>query len=361
MPKDSEIKWLIYGAYGYTGSLLVKVACEKGFKPVLAGRDEEKLRLLAEEYKLEYKVFSLDDEAVVYENTRGYDVIYNLAGPYDETAEILIKAALENRCHYFDLAGDFNIYDLAYSYHEQALERGIAIIPGTGFNTLATETLGAFAASKIENVHQLDVAIAALTNPSKGTFNQALRMLQRGGFVVKDGKISDFPLGKGIKKIKFPHAEMKSFPVPLGELSALKRSTNAKNVRCYLSLSGMVADSFEYFGDLLVAFSTKSYGKAIIKKTAKSFFSGPSLDTNLNASAYVWARASNKSGDNFEVIMQTPEAYYFTVLASLEALREITENPKSGSLSTSQAFGINFPLKIEGVKRSDVYALTDMK
>ena len=39
---------LIYGAYGYTGSLIVEDALEQGLRPLLAGRDAGKLKPLAE-------------------------------------------------------------------------------------------------------------------------------------------------------------------------------------------------------------------------------------------------------------------------------------------------------------------------
>lgn len=36
-------KLMIYGAYGYTGKLMVHEAIRRGLKPVIAGRSEAKL------------------------------------------------------------------------------------------------------------------------------------------------------------------------------------------------------------------------------------------------------------------------------------------------------------------------------
>ena len=33
-----EKKWLLYGAYGYTGELIAEEAIARGHRPVLAGR-----------------------------------------------------------------------------------------------------------------------------------------------------------------------------------------------------------------------------------------------------------------------------------------------------------------------------------
>ena len=44
--------FLIYGSYGYTGQLIVERALHEGLQPILAGRDEKKLRAQAEKYNL---------------------------------------------------------------------------------------------------------------------------------------------------------------------------------------------------------------------------------------------------------------------------------------------------------------------
>ena len=38
---------LIYGAYGFTGELIVENAVAKGYQPLLAGRNEEKIKSIA--------------------------------------------------------------------------------------------------------------------------------------------------------------------------------------------------------------------------------------------------------------------------------------------------------------------------
>ena len=44
----SDKKWMIYGANGYTGLLVVEEAIKKGLKPILAGRSES-VKELADE------------------------------------------------------------------------------------------------------------------------------------------------------------------------------------------------------------------------------------------------------------------------------------------------------------------------
>lgn len=51
--------FLLYGANGYTGKLIIQAALEKGLKPVIAGRNEEQIRALASDYNLQYAVFEV--------------------------------------------------------------------------------------------------------------------------------------------------------------------------------------------------------------------------------------------------------------------------------------------------------------
>jgi short subunit dehydrogenase-like uncharacterized protein len=52
-----ENRFLLYGANGYTGELIARYAVEKGFPPILAGRNEAAVAALARELALEYCIF----------------------------------------------------------------------------------------------------------------------------------------------------------------------------------------------------------------------------------------------------------------------------------------------------------------
>ena len=62
--------WLIYGANGYTGTLIAKEAVSRGLRPVLAGRSHA-VAEMATRLGLPHRVFGLDDAAVVREGLAG--------------------------------------------------------------------------------------------------------------------------------------------------------------------------------------------------------------------------------------------------------------------------------------------------
>jgi len=53
---------IVYGAYGYTGELIVRRCQELGIKPLLSGRNEGKLKPVAEKYGLAYEVADLKSD-----------------------------------------------------------------------------------------------------------------------------------------------------------------------------------------------------------------------------------------------------------------------------------------------------------
>ena len=52
-------RWMIYGAYGYTGRLIAAAVRERGLTPLLAGRDAGRVEALAAETGLDFSVFDL--------------------------------------------------------------------------------------------------------------------------------------------------------------------------------------------------------------------------------------------------------------------------------------------------------------
>src|SRR5947209_2367300 len=98
--------FLIYGAYGYTGSLVAREAARRGLRPVLAGRGAEKVAALAAELRLEHRAFALDSPAAVAAGIGGVRAVLNCAGPFSRTARPLTDACLASGTHYLDITGE---------------------------------------------------------------------------------------------------------------------------------------------------------------------------------------------------------------------------------------------------------------
>ena len=137
------MSWMIYGANGYTGSLIAREAVVRGTRPVLAGRNESEISKLAAELDLEFRVFGLDDASVLKESISGMQVILHCAGPFSVTSEPMITACLQAGAHYLDITGEISVFEQAHRLDEQARRADIVLLPGAGFDVVPSDCLAA--------------------------------------------------------------------------------------------------------------------------------------------------------------------------------------------------------------------------
>ncbi|NKZ03856.1 NAD(P)H-binding protein [Actinomadura latina] len=82
----------VFGAYGHTGRFVVAELRERGFVPVLSGRDEGKLKAMAHETGLDARPASAGDPASLDRALAGAAAVINTAGPFASTAAPVIMS-----------------------------------------------------------------------------------------------------------------------------------------------------------------------------------------------------------------------------------------------------------------------------
>ncbi|MFJ6386483.1 saccharopine dehydrogenase family protein [Streptomyces sp. NPDC091972] len=139
----------VYGAYGHTGRFVVAHLRERGFVPVLSGRDAHKLKALADEHPgLEVRPAAVDDPAALDHALAGAAAVVNSAGPFATTAAPVIEAALRARIPYVDVAAEIEANaDTFARFADRARAEGAAIVPAMAFfgglgDLMATATMG---------------------------------------------------------------------------------------------------------------------------------------------------------------------------------------------------------------------------
>jgi short subunit dehydrogenase-like uncharacterized protein len=102
--------FLIYGANGFVGSETARLAVRSGYKPILAGRNREALKGLANELGMEYRVFGLDDPQRLEKELSDVPLVLHCAGPYIFTSKPMVDACLKTGAHYLDITGEIPVY-----------------------------------------------------------------------------------------------------------------------------------------------------------------------------------------------------------------------------------------------------------
>lgn len=125
----------VFGAYGHTGRFVVAELRERGFVPILSGRDAEKLKALAaSEFGPEVRPASVDDPAALDRALAGAAAVINCAGPFATTAAPVIEAAMRAGIPYLDVAAEIEANaDTFAHFAERARVAGAVVVPAMAF------------------------------------------------------------------------------------------------------------------------------------------------------------------------------------------------------------------------------------
>jgi short subunit dehydrogenase-like uncharacterized protein len=123
---------LIYGATGYTGKLIARSAHQHGQKPVLAGRNADKVKAVAAPLGLPWRVFDLSDTARLDAALREVSVVLCIAGPFSATSRPMADSCLRNHVHYLDITGEIDVFEALAARDTEAQQAGVMLLPALG-------------------------------------------------------------------------------------------------------------------------------------------------------------------------------------------------------------------------------------
>src|SRR5260370_579916 len=125
----------VFGAYGHTGRFVVRELRQRGFRPILSGRDAAKLMETGSPYPgLEVRVATVDDPASLDRALSGTVAVINCAGPFIDTAAPVIDAALRAATHYLDVAAEQAAGLAVFErFATAARDAGVVVAPAMAF------------------------------------------------------------------------------------------------------------------------------------------------------------------------------------------------------------------------------------
>src|SRR5262249_13628599 len=135
------LSWMLYGAYGTTGRLILDEARRRGHRPILAGRDAAKLRQLQQATGLDAVPLPLESGSELRATLSRIHSVVLAAGPYEVTGPLMRAACLDVRCSYLDVNGEAGDFSRALACDEAARQAGVAVIPGAGYGVTFGECL----------------------------------------------------------------------------------------------------------------------------------------------------------------------------------------------------------------------------
>ena len=349
-----EKKWLLYGAYGYTGELIAEEAIARGHRPVLAGRSQKKLAPLAAKLGLDMRVFDLRNEMEVAEHIAEFDLVFHAAGPFIHTSLPMVRACLRTQTHYVDITGEVPVFEQNFGFDAEAQAASIAIVYGAGFDVVPSDCLAAYVAQKINNPVRLDIAFATPGGrPSAGTTKSALENLSIGVRARHNGELVHVNPKKTTRKVRFSDCERHVMQISWGDLATAYRTTGIGNIRTFMAVPPQMASragGYLRTGRKLLKFGALRW---LAKKWVEKSVKGPDAETRATARSYFWARVENDAGRFAEAWLETPEGYYLTALAGVRIVEKLLAGSIAGACTPAVAFGDDFVLELPNVLRFD--------
>jgi short subunit dehydrogenase-like uncharacterized protein len=349
-------EYVIYGANGYSGTLIAREATKRGQRPMLAGRNSQAVAALAAELGLQHRTFDLGDPNQIDKGIRDVDLVLNCAGPFSHTAEAMADACRRTRTHYLDITGEVSVFESMAARRAEAKAANVMLMPGVGFDVVPSDCLAAHLKRRLPSATTLALGFMLLSRASRGTAKTMAENMPYGGLVRQGGILTRVPSAWKSRLIDFGTGPLKAMTIPWGDVSTAYHSTGIPNIEVYMAAKpGMRAAArlSRYFGWALGA----SWVQALLKRRIDAGPAGPTDDERARGQSFLWGEATDDSGHRAVARMLGPEGYTLTVLAALAVVeRVLAGDARPGFQTPSMVFGADFILAIPGVTREDVAA-----
>lgn len=345
------MQWMIYGANGYTGRMLVAEAVTRGLRPILAGRNRPELERLAAPHALPTRAFPLDHPETLQKALDGVGMVLNCAGPFSQTCAPVLEACLAVHAHYLDITGEIDVFAHCRAQDLRARSGGIVVLPGCGFDVVPTDCLAAQLKARMPDASELVLAFDADGGPSPGTARTSIEGLGKGGRVRRDGEIVAVPLAYKVRTFEREGQARTAMTIPWGDVFTAYESTGIGNIEVYLCVPPATIkrlSRLRWLRPLIGLAPVQRWLKAQVGRKIR----GPSASTRAQTGCTVWGEVRNGSGQLLKAELRTPNGYDLTVQAALGILARLLDGPPPapGYYTPSRLMGAHYVDGLPGVE-----------
>ncbi len=347
--------FLLYGANGFVGEVIVRLAVERGLKPILAGRNEDRVKALAAELGLPCRVFALEDSVAMDAALHEVPFVLHCAGPYVHTAKQMVDGCLRTGTHYLDLSGGIIDFQALIAREAEAQAKGVMLLPGTGFDVVPTDCLALHLKERLPSATLLRLAwkVQGPNRVPPGTLATMLDTASRrgpGAIVRRNGELTSVPAAQ--RMIDFGQGPVKATLSFWGDVFTSYYSTGIPNVEEYIGWSDEQLAGMKAIG-MLRPWLRFSLVRNYLRSRAPT---GPSVQDRAETRTLVWGEVEDGQGRSAVSRLTGPEGgVTWTSLTALDAVKQVMAgHVRPGFQTPAKMFGADFGLQTEGVTLVDV-------
>jgi short subunit dehydrogenase-like uncharacterized protein len=300
---------VVFGATGYTGDLVSRALVDRGASPVLAARNEARVRALADELGgLEWAVADVERPDTVRALVERGDVLVSTVGPFARWGEPAVQAAIAAGAHYLDSTGEGSfIRDVFERFGPGAQAAGCGLVTAFGYDWVPGNLAGALALRDAgEAATSVQIGYfnpgAGAGSASGGTRASSTDIMLSPGFAWHGGRIVDErPARHGRTFEILPGKQARAISTPGSEHFALPRiHPGLREVGVYLGWFGPASEPLRALSaGLSVVTAIPGAREALhglLARVVKGSTGGPDAAARARITSIVLAEAYDASG-----------------------------------------------------------------
>ncbi|HEY2750998.1 saccharopine dehydrogenase family protein [Phenylobacterium sp.] len=338
---------LLYGATGYTGRLVARRLAEAGVDVVLAGRNAEGVRRVAEPLGLAWMAFDLTSAGPIEQALASIDVVLHAAGPYDRTAGPMIAACLNTATHYLDLSGEWPSFVDAMASDAEAREAGVMIMPGVGLTIVATDCLLALATQARPDATKLRVGISKAQVITRGSVVTATTLLSPDVVIRRNGALASVPAGSLVHAFDFGEGLSEAVAMSWADVVTGGLTTGVGDIEVYSEMDWSQRAAYRA-SSMAMAITGARPWRALGGALAAAWPEAPSEERRKQAGFVLVAEAVDPWRRVSRIRMRTRDGYTVSELTAAAAVgRVLAGEAKPGFQTPARVFGADFILGLE--------------
>ena len=324
----------------------------RGLHVILAGRSEKLLEAQSLETGYPFDVVDLSDRIALKSLLLKGRVVIHCAGPFQFTAQTMVETCLETATHYTDITGEYQVFEMLATYHTRAMQAGITILPGTGFDVVPSDCLALFLKRMLPSANRLELAFTSSGGLSRGTARTMVHGLGTGSVIRKEGVLVNIPLGQRVMKVDFGKVSVQCLNIPWGDVSTAWHSTGIPNIEVYTAVSAAAIQGVQFIR-LFDWLLKTSWMKHMLLWMVDRKVKGPGTQTLNAGRSLLWGRVQDTSGNAAAATIETLSGYSLTSKTSVLIAESILNGQiKCGFQTPASAYGPDLILQIENTKRT---------
>jgi short subunit dehydrogenase-like uncharacterized protein len=348
---------VVFGATGYTGRLTAERLLDAGARPVLAGRDEARLRALADRLGGDLETLQADAArpGTVFAAVQEGDVLISTVGPFARFGDAAVRAAIAAGATYLDSTGEPQFIRRVFEeFGAPARRAGATLLTAMGYDWVPGALAGGLALHEAgPDATAVDIGYYAFGGSLGGAMSDGTRESLVGAMLgeslaFRDRRVQTVRASGAVRAFTVRGSRRAAVAVGGSEHFALPAAfPQLRDVNVFLGWFGPLSRAVQA-GALGASVAVRLPGGRRFLENAGERLAGlaraPEPGTTPGGRSHVVAIASAPDGTRLsEVHLEGVDGYAFTAsflawAAQRAAAGELTGG--SGALGAVEAFGL---------------------